>query len=91
MSLPNVYANPIDKQLNNNSNYFRSRDTNNVDLYNLKVLFDRNGFGDRISVVIKTKDGSRLEKLVLCKNNYFVTIDNRKIYFEDIIDYKIKK
>ena len=91
MSLPNVYANPIEKQLNNNSNYFRSTDNVTVDLYNLKVLFDRNGFGDRINVEIKSREGLRTEKLVLCKNDYFVTIDNRKIYFDDIIDYKIKK
>ena len=91
MKLPSVYANSIDKQLNNNNDYFRSRDREVVDLVKLKSLFDRNGFGDRIGVEIKTKDGTNFEKLVLCKNNYFITIDNRKIYFEDIIDYKIKK
>ncbi|MBR6820864.1 MAG: hypothetical protein IKM55_01420 [Bacilli bacterium] len=91
MKLPSVYANVVGKQINNNSNYYRSRDDVSVDLSNLKALFDRNGFGDRINVEIKTSDGVRLEKLVLCKNNYFVTIDNRKIYFDSILEYKIKK
>lgn len=91
MKLPSVYANKIDKTINNNHEYYRSRDISNVDLSKLRVLFDRNGFGDRIGVEIKTKDGTKNEKLVLCKYNYFVTIDNKKIYFDDIIDYKIKK
>jgi hypothetical protein len=91
MKLPSVYANIIDKQLNNNTDYFRSRDDRMVDLTKLKSLFDRNGFGDRIGVEIKTKNGSSFEKLVLCKYNYFVTIDNKKIFFDDIVEYKIKK
>ena len=91
MKLPSVYANIIDRQLNNNTDYFRSRDDRMVDLTKLKSLFDRNGFGDRIGVEIKTKNGSSFEKLVLCKYNYFVTIDNKKIFFDDIVEYKIKK
>jgi hypothetical protein len=91
MKLPSVYANIIDRQLNNNTDYFRSRDDRMVDLTKLKSLFDKNGFGDRIGVEIKTKNGSSFEKLVLCKYNYFVTIDNKKIFFDDIVEYKIKK
>ena len=91
MKLPSVYANKIDKDIRNNSDYFRSRDDIQCDLTKLKALFDRRGFGDRIPVEIKTKEKTSFEKLVLCKYNYFITIDNRKIYFDDIIDYKIKK
>lgn len=91
MVLPKVYANKIDKNFENNSDYFRSRDDVMVDLSKLRALFDRNGFGDRIFVEIKTKDGWNIEKLVLLKNNYFININNKKIYFDDILDYKIKK
>lgn len=91
MELPKVYANKIDKNFDNNNDYFRSRDDEMVDLAKLRALFDRNGFGDRISVEIKTNGGWNLEKLVLLKNNYFVNINNKKIYFDDILDYKIKK
>ncbi len=91
MKLPSVYANRIDKSINNNSDFFRSRDDGKCDLSKLKALFDSRGFGDRIFVEIKTKEKTSNEKLVLCKYNYFVTIDNRKIYFDDIVDYKIKK
>lgn len=91
MILPRVYANRIDKEINNNSEYYRGYEEKKVDLTSLKSLFDRRGFGDRISVEIRTKYGKFDEKLVLCRNNYFVNIDNKKIYFDDIIDYQIKK
>lgn len=91
MKLPSVYANRIDKNIRNNSDYYRSRDDNQCDLTKLKALFDSRGFGDRIPVEIKTNDKTSFEKLVLCKYNYFITIDNRKIYFDEIVDYKIKK
>lgn len=91
MKLPSVYANVVSKQINNNSSYYRGRDTTTADLSALKALFDKNGFGDRINVEVKTSSGLNLEKLVLCKKNYFVTIDNRKIYFDSILEYKIKK
>lgn len=91
MKLPRVYANRIDKEINNNAEYYRGYEEKMVDLTYLKSLFDSNGFGDRISVEISTKYGKSVEKLILCKNNYFVNIDNKKIYFDDIVGYQIKK
>ena len=81
-----------EKKFNNNSSYYRS-DNNKVvvDLYDIRRLFDRNGFVDRLVVDIKTKNGWSLEKLVLLKNDYFVNVENKKIYFDEILDYKIKK
>lgn len=92
MKLPKVYANKIEKKFSNNSSYYRS-DNNKVvvDLYNIRRCFDRNGFVDRLVVDIKTKNGWSLEKLVLLKNDYFVNVENKKIYFDEILDYKIKK
>ena len=90
MKLPKVYANVIDKRINNNTDYYRSNNRTEVDLYKLRSLFDRNGFADRIEVEIKGRDGWRNEKLVLLKNNYFINVDNKKIFFDEIIDYKIK-
>jgi len=91
MELPKVYANMIDKKINNNVNFYRSDNKSAVDLYKLRNLFDRNGFVDRVEVDIKGKDGWSSEKLVLMKNDYFININNKKIFFDDIIDYKIKK
>ena len=91
MGLPGVYANKIDKKICNNCDCYVSRNNNKKDLLELKSLFDINGFGDRIKVEIETKEGVSLEKLVLRKKDCFVTLDNRKIMYSDIINYKIKK
>lgn len=91
MELPRVYVNKIDKSFDNNNSYYRNSIESKVDLYKLRTLFDRNGFADRVSVDMKTNNGWNSEKLVLLKENYFVDINNKKIYFEDILDYKIKK
>lgn len=91
MELPKVYANMIDKNINNNVNFYRSDNKSAVDLYKLRNLFDRNGFVDRVEVDIKGKDGWSSEKLVLMKSDYFININNKKIFFDDIVDYKIKK
>jgi hypothetical protein len=91
MKLPRVYVNKIDKSFDNNNSYYRNSIESKVDLYKLRTLFDRNGFADRVSVDMKTNNGWNSEKLVLLKDNYFVDINNKKIYFEDILDYKIKK
>lgn len=91
MELPKVYANMIDKKINNNVNLYRSDNKSAVDLYKLRNLFDRNGFVDRVEVDIKGKDGWSSEKLVLMKSDYFININNKKIFFDDIVDYKIKK
>ena len=91
MKLPKVYANVIDKNFDNNNEYFRSGGKSGVDLYELRSLFDRRGFVDRAEVEIKEESGWRKEKIVLMKSNYFVTVDNKKIYFDQILDYKIKK
>lgn len=91
MELPKVYANMIDKKINNNVNFYRSDNKSAVDLYKLRNLFDRNGFVDRVEVDIKGKDGWSSEKLVLMKSDYFININNKKIFFDDIVDYKIKK
>lgn len=93
MKLPSVYANKIDKDINNNVEVFRN---NNVkreknDLTKLIECFDEKGYANRLNVIIETKEGKSLEKLVLCLNNCFVNIYNKKIYFDDIIDYEIKK
>ena len=93
MELPRVFANKIDKSFDNNSDFYRTQEDSKgiADLSKLRMMFDRNGFGDRISVDLKTKDGWSSEKLVLLKANYFININNKKIYFDDILDYKIKK
>lgn len=93
MKLPSVYANKIDKEIKNNTEYYRGekQEKKKKDLGELKRCFDSRGYANRLNVVLETKDGKRNEKLVLCVRDYFVNIDNKKIYFDEIIDYEIKK
>ena len=90
MKLPSVYANKIDKEIKNNTEYVYN-ERKAKDISELKKEFDNRGYVNRLHVIIDTKDGKKDEKLVLCKDDYFVNIRNEKIYFKDIIDYEIKK
>lgn len=92
MKLPNVFANKIDKVIKNNEDFFHG-DRNTVKLKNpedLKKYFDKTGYANKLLVNIRTKDGESLKKLILCKDNYVIDINNTKIYFNDIIDYEVK-
>lgn len=92
MKLPSVFANKIDKEIKNNEDYFHAeRNTKTKSLKELKSKFDTNGYYNKLNVTIKTKDKTSNEKLILCKDNYFININNQKIYFDDILDYEIKK
>ena len=91
MKLPSVYANKIDKVIKNNTEYYRGDKVIKKDLRELKSCFDSRGYANRLVVDIETINGNRTEKLILCKSNYFININNEKIYFDDIINYTIKK
>lgn len=92
MKLPNVFANKIEKVINNNDKYFHGegREVKKKDAYDLKKYFDNTGYANRLLVNIKTKDGESLRKLILCKDNYVIDINNMKIFFDDIVDYEVK-
>ena len=92
MKLPKVYANKIDRLNDNNKEYYKTsiKEDDNYDLTFLKNKFDYNGYANKLEVFIKTKDKEQLEKLILCKDNYFVNINNEKIYFDDIISFELK-
>ena len=94
MKLPSVYANRIDKKINNNDEYYRNnlRDEVEVkDLNELKRYFDKNGYANKLVVKLYYRDNKNsVEKLILCRDDYFVNIDNKRIYFKDIVNYEIK-
>ncbi len=91
MSLPKVYANEFDKVINNNRDVYYEENNNSINIEKLKSYFDENGYVNRLEVNFKLKNGDKRCKLVLCKSNYFVTLDNEKVYFDDIVSYEIKK
>ncbi len=93
MGLPNVYANKIDKVFNNNDVLYRE-DLNKKKVNDIRGLiryFDSKGYSDRLMVKLYYSDYTEsIEKLILYKGDYFVNIDNKKIYLKDIIDYEIQ-
>lgn len=90
--LPSVYANKIEHDLKNNEDYYYGTCEKNVkkEVGDLKKYFDKSGYANKLNVLIKRKDGSKLEKLILCKDSYFINIKNEKIFFDEILDYEIK-
>ncbi len=93
MKLPSVYANKIEKDIKNNEDYFRGDKSTKVkDLRELKGMFDSRGYANRLPVSLTLRDGRKVsDKLVLCKSNCFINLNNEKINFDDIVDYEIKK
>ena len=94
MKLPSVYANRIDKKINNNDEYYRNNVRDEVEVKDLNVLkryFDKNGYANKLVVKLYYRDNKNsVEKLILCRDDYFVNIDNKRIYFKDIVNYEIK-
>ncbi len=95
MKLPSVFANKIDKIIKNNEDYYHSdneeKSISNSNVYELKNYFDKNGYAHKLVVKIKTDSGEKIERLILCKNDYVINIDNKRIYFNDIKSFEIKK
>ena len=95
MTLPSVYANKIDKIINNNTDVYRGDESSKLnkkkDLSELKRKFDSRGYVNKLNVTIETSEGIKDEKLILCLRDCFVNIDNKKIFFDEIINYEIKK
>ena len=91
MKLPSVFVNPVDRKINNNKEVFYEEESVKKDLDELKNSFDETGYANKLLVSIKTSEGVNDYKLILCKSNYFVDINDKKIYFSDILDYEIKK
>ncbi len=88
MKLPSVYANKIDKKINNTLLCrFSGVEQHVCDKRELLSKFDRNGYVDRLRVKINDVD----EVLILYKDDYFITINNKRIYLKDILFYEIKK
>ena len=90
--LPSVYANKIDREIKNNNELYRGSNEikKKKSVLDLQKYFDSNGYANKLHVVIKTKTGSKNEKLILLKDNYFININNQRIYFDEILDYEVK-
>lgn len=90
--LPRVYQNKIDHDINNDQKSYASFSTNNNFLNNKRniskkdidnILLSRNHIYG-VNVKIKTKDGEYITKIISRKDNHVITIDNKKIFIDDI-------
>ena len=89
--LPNVYASPIEKKLNNYQDMYRSSES--VKSYNPKEInkkineiFASNNHVYKSKVNIATKDGLKEEVIVGKTSSSLLTIDNKQIKITDILD-----
>lgn len=91
--LPKVFANKINKKLNNNNTYSitnkfeESTRDYNIDV-NKKIndIFKSPRYIYRANVDIKLKDRTIKKKIIGKKNSNLITIDNELIPISDIID-----
>lgn len=89
--LPNVYANPIDKKIDNYQDSYRSSantQTMNPKDINKKIneIFASLNHIYKSKVRITLKDGIHEEQIVGKTNINLLTIDNKLIKITDIID-----
>lgn len=96
--LPRVFANKIDKKLNNNSTYYISNEKKNVAQFhtndiNKKIneIFNSTSYLYRANVIITLKNGDVVKKIIGKNNSQLITIDNELIPIDDILDIKLKK
>lgn len=88
MRLPKVFANNnIDLKDNNEKSCISNK---GIDKNELRNYFE-DGYANKLNVEIRDKNGARDERLILCRDDYVVNINNEKIFFKDIIDFRIKK
>lgn len=99
---PKVYANKINKQINNNSSVYHftrtsnQKELNNVNIDNnvnvkLKIneLFSSSSFVYKFDAYITLKDGSeQLYSIVALKDDSLITIDGDKLNISDIANIK---
>lgn len=85
--LPKVFANPINKEINNEQKYFRSdKDIpSKITVYDIDNIINSNRFNYMTRLRI-----NGLEKKVIKRvNNYLLTIDNEKILIDSIKSIEI--
>ncbi len=92
---PKVFANKINKKINNNETCFKSNgeivsfpkgDINKK----IRDIFNSSSYLYRANVVITFKNGEVTKKIIGKNNNQLITIDNELIPIDDILDIRLK-
>ena len=98
--LPEVFHNSINKKLSNNNDIFYSKDDTNMveekkDRKNIRKksndIFSSSDYVYKANVKITTSDNSFETKIIGKNKNYLITLDNKIIPIEDIIDIEKEK
>lgn len=105
--LPKVFANKIDKPLNNNESVYyekkdgkeevknedRSLNNNSYLTINQKInkIFGSSRYVYKADVIITTKDGKLSKKVIGRNKNELITMDNELIKVSDIIDIEFSE
>lgn len=96
--IPKVFANKIDKKIENNDTYSITRnddvkvkENRGLDI-NSKInqIFKSTKYIYKIDVEIVVSTGTITKRIIGRKNGYLITIDNELIKIDDILDINIK-
>lgn len=99
--IPKVFANKIDRKIENNEIYSYTRNNedfkddiskeDNLDI-NSKInnIFKSKDYIYKVDVNIKLKDGVVSKRVIGKKNGYLITMDNELIKIDDILDISIR-
>lgn len=95
-----VFANEINKKINNNEKIYYSnlntkeevKETKNIYTKNIyqKIndIFNSRSYIYKADVVLTTKNGTYTKRLVGKNSNYLITVDNELIPIVDVLDIK---
>ncbi len=100
--LPKVFANKIDKNLNNNATvYYDKNEVRNEQKDNSSSIFTVNQKINQIfssaryvykaDVIITTKNGKMNKRIIGRNRNELITMDNEVINVNDILDIEFQK
>ena len=99
--LPKVFQNKINKKLHNNNEYYNSSQKtkqeakesttkpNNI-RKKINEIFASPNYIYKANVTIKTKDKVSNERIIGRNKNFLITMDNKTIPIDDIIDINSK-
>ncbi len=93
---PKVFANKIDKKINNNKISFKSSEPEPISFTKgdinkkIKEIFNSTSYLYRANVIIKLRNGEVTKKIIGKNNNQLITIDNELIPIDDILDIRLK-
>lgn len=100
--LPKVFANKIDKELNNNATVYYDKNevrneqkdnSNSIFTVNQKInqIFSSARYVYKADVIITTKNGKVNKRIIGRNRNELITMDNEVINVNDILDIEFQK